>query len=253
MQETLETFITEFVRCHNEKPEIKSRWETPVFAYADAGDSLFRGLKTVIGDYHKLPEDIMPDGRTVISYFIPLSKSIADSNIPGYFSSEPWVYGYFETIELINGINNGLKKLFALDGWDLTTTADHRSWDPETMACDWSHRHAAFIAGLGTFGINRGLITEKGVCGRIGTLITNAYIKPTPRPAEEYCLYKRDGSCGICLGKCPVLALDVPDFYDNRKCMALTYENAEKFKAIGFADVCAKCMTGVPCSIKKPD
>ncbi len=253
MKEKLEAFIVEFVRCYNEKPEIKSRWEEPVFAYADAADPLFIGLKTVIGEYHKLPQDIMADGRTVISYFIPLSKNIADSNIPGYFSSKAWVFGYFETIDLINGINNGLQKLFELDGWQLSVTANHRSWDPETMKCDWSHRHAAYIAGLGTFGINRGLITEKGVCGRIGTLITDAYIKPTPRPEEEYCLYKRDGSCGLCLVKCPVSALDVPDYYDNRKCMAVTYENAEEYKEIGFADVCAKCMTGVPCATKKPD
>jgi len=253
MQEKLETFITEFVTCYNEKPEIKSNWEAPIFAYADAGDPLFKELKTVIGGYHKLPADIMADARTVISYFIPLSRSIADSNIPGYFSSEPWVFGYFETIDLISAINNGLIKLFALDGWQLATTADHRSWDPVTMKCDWSHRHAAYIAGLGTFGINRGLITAKGVCGRIGTLVTDVYIKPTPRPELEYCLYKRDGSCGFCLKKCPVQALDVPDFYDNKSCMAVTYENADKYKAIGFADVCAKCMTGVPCSVKRPE
>lgn len=253
MREKLEAFVTEFVKCYNENPEIRSSWEEPLFAYADAKDPLFKGLKTVIGEYHKLPEDIMKEGKTVISYFIPLSKSIADSNVLGYFSSKAWVFGYFETIDLINGINNGLKELFELNGWKLAVTADHRSWDPVTMECNWSHRHAAYIAGLGTFGLNRGLITSKGVCGRIGTLITDAYINPTPRPTEEYCLYKRNGSCGVCLKKCPVSALGAPDQYDNRSCQTVTYENAEEYKDIGFADVCAKCMTGVPCSIQKPD
>lgn len=32
---------------------------------------------------------------------------------------------------------------------------------------EWSHRHAAYIAGLGIFGINNMLITNKGCVGRI--------------------------------------------------------------------------------------
>ena len=253
MRAKLETFVKEFAKSYSENPNIKSRWDEPVFAYASAKDPLFNELKTIIGEYHKLPGDIMENGETVITYFVPLVKSIADSNTPGYFSSEDWVFGYFETIDLINGINNGLEELFSNSGWKLAVTADHRSWDPETMKCDWSHRHAAYIAGLGTFGINRALITEKGVCGRIGTIITDAKIEPTMRPQEEYCLYKRNGSCGICLNNCPASALDVPDEYDNKKCMDVTFENADKYKEIGFADVCAKCMTGVPCSTRKPD
>jgi len=253
MREKLEAFVKEYVKECSESPLTKSKWEEPVFAYASTKDPIFKDLKTIIGAYHKLPEDIMEDGKTVITYFIPIARSIADSNIPGYFSSEDWVYAYFETVDLINVVNEGLKKLFADNGYKIAVTADHRSWDPKTMQCDWSHRHAAYIAGLGTFGLNRGLITEKGVCGRIGTLITDAEIEPTMRPQEEFCLYKRNGSCRICLNKCPVSALDLPDIYDNKKCMDVTYENAEKYKGIGFADVCAKCMTGVPCSIKKPD
>lgn len=253
MRAKLETFVKEIVKSCSEDPAVKSIWKEPIFAYASSKDPLFNDLKRIIGTYHKLPEDIMKDGQTVITYFIPIAKSIADSNIPGYFSSEAWVFSYFETVELINGVNNGLQELFLKNGRKLAVTADHRSWDPKTMQCDWSHRHAAYIAGLGTFGINRGLITEKGVCGRIGTLITDAEIEPTVRPQQEFCLYKRNGSCGICLKKCPVSALGVPEKYDNRKCMDVTYENADKYQEIGFADVCAKCMTGVPCSTRNPD
>ena len=38
------------------------------------------------------------------------------------------------------------------------------------IASDWSERHAAYAAGLGTFGLTRALITEKGIAGRFGSL-----------------------------------------------------------------------------------
>ena len=112
MKEKLELFVKDYVKKYNENPNVKSKWEEPVFAYADTSDPLFAELKTIIGDYHKLPSDIMADGKTVITYFIPLDKSIADSNVPYYYASEEWVFGYFDTIDLINGINEGLETLF---------------------------------------------------------------------------------------------------------------------------------------------
>lgn len=248
MREIFESFVIEFVRCFNEKDQSAAKWREPCFAYADAKDPMFNELKTVIGEHHKMPQDIMEDGKTVLTYFIPLEKSIADSNIPGYFASEEWAKAYLETIDLIKAINGGLEHLFKLHGWKIAQTADNRSWDPETMKCNWSHRHAAYIAGLGTWGVNHGLITEKGLCGRIGTLITDTYIEPTKRPEIEACLYKRNESCKLCIAACPVSALGVPDTYNNWDCKAVTDENAVYHEAIGFADVCGKCMCGMPCS-----
>ena len=66
---------------------------------------------------------------------------------------------------------------------------DARFWsktkfDPESQHPDvsftsiWSERHIAFICGLGTFGLSRGLITRKGICGRFGSLITDLDLYP---------------------------------------------------------------------------
>lgn len=43
------------------------------------------------------------------------------------------------------------------------------------------------------------MITEQGCCGRVCSIITDWELEPTPRPEEEFCLFKRDGSCGKCL------------------------------------------------------
>lgn len=41
-----------------------------------------------------------------------------------------------------------------------------RAWDPSaSFTSVWSERHVAYVCGLGTFGLSRGLITEKGQCG----------------------------------------------------------------------------------------
>jgi len=252
MKEKLEFFIREFVNCYNEKPGMEDTWGEPVFAYASARDPKFAELKDIIGNHHKLPLDILPDARTLIAYFVPLSERIASSNAGGRMASAEWARAYLQTVDLIKSIEKGLVHHVALEGWTVAKTADHRSWDPDTMKCDWSHRHAAYIAGLGTFGMNRALITGKGVCGRIGTILTDAYIEPTPRPDVDYCLYKRDGSCGLCIPACPVSALDGSGNYDNRKCLEFTEENAEFHKKIGYADVCGKCMSGMPCSTCAP-
>jgi len=50
------------------------------------------------------------------------------------------------------------------------------------MRSNWSERHAAFTAGLGTFSRNRSLITRLGAAGRFGSVITDAELEPTPRP-----------------------------------------------------------------------
>ena len=42
------------------------------------------------------------------------------------------------------------------------------------IASKWSHRHAAFAAGLGTFGLSDGFISEKGKAIRITSMVIEA-------------------------------------------------------------------------------
>ncbi|MGC9347755.1 MAG: hypothetical protein ACP5JG_06425 [Anaerolineae bacterium] len=117
---------------------------------------------------------------------------------------------------------------------------------------DWSHRHVAYIAGLGTFGRHHMLITEDGCCGRLNSLVTDAVVAPTPRPKTEACLYKAGGSCRACATRCPVEVLGETSF-DRRACYSVCLENAARHADLGLADVCGKCACAVPCSFTNPN
>ena len=116
---------------------------------------------------------------------------------------------------------------------------------------DWSHKHVAYIAGLGKFGTHHLLITDKGCCGRLGSIITDAAIRPTKRPDSEYCLDRYNNSRRLCIMKCVAGAL-YNDGFDRHACYALLLENAEMHKKEGLADVCGKCTVFVPCSFENP-
>ena len=60
---------------------------------------------------------------------------------------------------------------------------------------------------LGTFGLSRGLITKRGMAGRITSIIINAEFEPDERPYTgiyDFCI-----RCGACALKCPVKAISM--------------------------------------------
>ena len=82
--------------------------------------------------------------------------------------------------------------------------------DYKVLSSNWSERHAAYAAGLGFFGLHRGLITAKGIAGRFGSVITSLPFKATPRsPGSHFqnCPFLVDGNCGACIERCPVGAI----------------------------------------------
>ena len=118
---------------------------------------------------------------------------------------------------------------------------------------DWSHKHVAYVAGLGTFGLHHMLITAQGCGGRLGTLVTDATIKATPRPAHEACLYKHNGTCGACVERCVAGALtETGANFDRHACYSVCLQNAERHADLGLADVCGRCAVGVPCTSTDP-
>ena len=108
------------------------------------------------------------------------------------------------------------------------------------------------------------LLTRRGCCGRFSTVITNLDLEPDQPLTEEYCLYKKNGTCGACVKHCPTGALTYggSEGYDRFKCYALCRENAKVYTQFGSSytnedgtgansvgsEVCGKCVTASPCA-----
>jgi epoxyqueuosine reductase QueG len=249
-------------------------WESPLCAGVSSDDPGFAELKNSVSIDHFLPQDILPGAKTVICFFIPFDKAVIRSNamveIPGElpdagpescFASEEWALAYILTNSLIGRIGEALESFLAARGFRVGKIPATGNFDAARLISDWSHRHIARIAGLGSFGMNNMIITGKGCCGRFGSLVTdwewtgNSPPERKGAPYRERCLYKLGKPCLVCQKRCPAGAYDRrgggPDF-DRRRCYAMCLKNAERFKRLGVADVCGKCLVMLPCSTRDP-
>ena len=80
---------------------------------------------------------------------------------------------------------------------------------------DFSHRHAAVAAGLGTFGRHNMVIHPRyGTRVNFVSIVTNLTLQPSPRPKEDLCIH-----CNLCVENCPGKALDEEGKTNLMKCI----------------------------------
>jgi epoxyqueuosine reductase QueG len=247
----INSWLISFVNKFQRKNEVRTEWKDPLIAFADPNDPLFLKLKEVVSETHALPIELMKNARTVITYFIPFKESIVQSNRDFEVSSKEWAHAYVQTNNLISEVNKFLRDKLKSRGFETKIMPATHNFNEKELLSDWSHKHVAYIAGLGGFGLHKMLITEKGCCGRLGSVITSAKIEPTKRRDNEYCLYFHNQSCIKCVEKCIFDALSVQNF-DRHKCYNKCLENAKIYANLGLVDVCGKCVSVVPCSFKNP-
>ena len=251
MKQVIRNLVNQYVDNYAKNKEIKTNWRKPIIKFADAHDEKFSDLKRIVSPTHALPTDIQDDTETVITYFLPFEKTVVESNIEGKYSSREWAMAYLETNELIANLNKKIKETLNELNYKTTIIPATHNFDKERLFSDWSHRHVAYIAGLGKFGINNMLITDKGCSGRVGSLVTNLKVDPSPFKDTEYCLYKSNGSCQRCVDRCVTNALKV-DSFDRKKCHDFVMENNELHSDLELTDVCGKCCVELPCSFTNP-
>jgi len=243
--------IQAYVKNYTQLNNTQTGWKDPLLAVADACDPGFMELKSQVGPAHLLPHDLLPDAKSVICYFLPFASTIGRSNKPSKPCSDQWAFAYLETNRLIKDLNTHIQEELIRKGYHAAVTPATHNFDEKTLLSNWSHRHIAVIAGLGTVGLNRMLITAQGCSGRLGSLVTDMPLTPTPRSDVSACLYTYNGSCLQCIKNCPQDALQENQF-DRRKCYELLLQNAEIHADKGFADACGKCLSYVPCSFTNP-
>lgn len=173
-------------------------------------------------------------------------------------ASSEWAQGYELTNAMFDRLNEHLIDVVHKLGYEAKTASEANIFHRDQVISYWSFRHFAYAAGLGTFGRNNMLITEKGCCGRCNTVVTTLDVTPDQPQTEEACLFFRDGRCGLCIKKCPSKALTAEGF-DRQKCFAQCLKNAavydsfgSSYGAEGGSEVCGKCLCGLPCTNKRP-
>jgi len=249
----LEKIINEAISTFEAENGIRNFWEPPLLAAFSANHPLIPGLKQSVSQDHLLPDELLPGAKSVVVFFIPLADRIIESNLEGEAASAEWALSYVLTNSLLGFIGDEVEKTLAGSGFQTAKIRATHNFDKETLMSRWSHRHLAWIAGLGSFGLNNMLITSKGCCGRLGSLVTDSDcaglgLPAAAGPQKEKCLNKINGSCGLCLKKCPAGAYAENGKFLRHKCYEACLKNAELHKSIGLADVCGKCLVGLPCS-----
>lgn len=247
-------------------------WDEPLVGFSRGEDPLYQLYKEKVGPFHWTPLEIFQqtfpgtpakaDELTVISWILPQTELVkADLRKETKNPAERWVrarmYG-----ELFN---EALRKYVA----ESLTKAGHLAVAPTLspkyamaqserygFASTFSERHAAYASGLGTFGLCDGLITPKGKAMRCGSVVARIQIAATPRPYEDhhaYCLFYANGSCGLCITRCPGGAISKSG-HDKQACikqLGVTTQYSEKqFGITGYG--CGFCQTGTPCESRIP-
>lgn len=86
-------------------------------------------------------------------------------------------------------------------------------------------------AGLGTFGLSDGFISEVGKAVRLTSYVVQADLPVTERGDRgpyDWCLYYAKGTCGACMKRCPVGAIS-KDGHDKNRCASYEDEAIARY------------------------
>jgi epoxyqueuosine reductase len=170
----IENLVNEMVAQAN----THTRYRQPLIAYASAYDHLFTQMKNIIGPHVAHPREILPEAKTVVAFFVPFSEETVKANRSEEKVPIEWARAYIETNALIGEICARLKGELEKEGIQAGFQKATHNFNEVDLTTAWSHRSAAYVAGLGTFGVNRLLITPSGCAGRFGSIIISAEIPP---------------------------------------------------------------------------
>ena len=248
----LETINSAVLSCERDN-DLGKMWKEPIIEIISANNEELKKLKEIVHDKHCLPGDILSDAKSIISFFIPFHDSIPDSNIDGLMASKEWAITYVKTNELIKLIGDKIEVFMDKYGYKTGKIPATHNYNEEDLISNWSHRHIAYMCGMGTFGRNNMLITKNGCCGRLGSIVINYEFAEYKSKAKnnEMCLSKSGKVCDICRGKCMVSAYE-DNVFNRFKCHAQCKKNSKYHEKLGIADVCGKCLVGLPCSTRAP-
>jgi len=272
----IEKQIREFIRNSplNRMPDDTNQviFDEPLIKYADSDDELFIQYKKIIGTVHMTPREALaaaynekpeslPARLSVISWILPIAENIRKSNRKEKLQpSRLWSYTRWYGEKLNEALREHVVKVLnekghkaAAPGIGLHFKQYNNEKGPYS---NWSERHIAYAAGLGTFSLSDGFITEKGIAHRCGSVVTDMILSPSTHSASTpyaNCTFYVNGGCRACIARCPAGAITETG-HDKIKCLEFQrreFAGLRENLKVGNTG-CGLCQTKVPCEFNNP-
>ena len=265
-------------------------FDTPAIGVAGGDDPIFLKFKEVVGPEHLTPAQMwvqsgLPEDQDlaarlrILSIIFPYVELIREeSKTAEIMPAEIYSVGRNFANAFMDDVLDKTVAFFQANGFQATSGMRSPAFqiiakeNPLGIYSVWSERHMAFAAGLGTFSLHEGFISEIGCNIRLASVITDAPLDVTPRKNDDpyaNCLFYAKGKCKKCAQRCPGDAIS-EEGHDKLKCYLYGQVVAKEMKnrlkdllkphkrnvngevkwshPVG----CAFCQFDVPCMQKNP-
>jgi epoxyqueuosine reductase len=265
-------------------------FDPPLIGVSRGDDPIFKKFKEVVAPEHLTPVEMWKAsglgeqgdpaaGLRILSIIFPFVKRIREESKKAVkMPADIYCLGRNYANEFMKEVLRRTMVFFQDRGFRATAGMLSPAFrlrlqeKPPQFYSLWSERHMAFAAGLGTFSLHEGLITEAGCNVRMTSVITDAPLMVTPRRSDDpyaNCLYYAKEECRECEKRCPGKAI-TEEGHDKVKCRAYGViiskamnkklgpllkpheRNVEGTVMVSYPVGCAFCQFKVPCMDRNP-
>lgn len=246
-------------------------YEEPLVGFVAGDDPIFLQLQEVIGGFHLTPSEVLEataksknvpfDSNAesgVVSFILPISKETKKENAAMKDNaSERWAHTRLFGEQFNRKMQAHVESLLEGKGYlavapELDENLFRVRIDERVgFASPWSQRHVAFSAGLGTFGLSDGLITQSGKAHRTGSVVVNRALESPERTTDIHrdCLAYQGLECQSCMKRCPAGAITEKG-HDKQICFQFVSQSVPYIRQEYGIEIygCGLCQCGVPCA-----
>lgn len=248
-------------------------WDRPLVGFVRATHPLFQRYATDLAPFYwspqqayqmAFPEDsVRLEDLSIVSWVLPQTAvTRADQKKCNQLPAERWARSRDFGERFNCALRLHLVSSLAAAGFPAVAPERLKEFayqhsEQFGIASNWSERHTAHAAGLGTFSLSDGLITPRGKAVRLGSVVVRMALSETPHPYpdhQSWCLWYAKGVCGVCARRCPADAISEAG-HDKDKCMAYIRQTTAPYAQQTFgteATPCGLCQVGIPCESRVP-